>query len=361
MEHKANIKLLLILVTLLCLTGCMAVETSTEPGIEEAGIVEQSNSPEAEADQLIVLAAPSYEYDGDEEYFQPLIDFDIAMIRAAAEHNRIILLVDESTKRFFKGKISDDILLEVPVESVWIRDFGTVLTESPVKFVYRPNYNEKSESAAVDKSFEQFAKSVGLSYDESDIVLDGGNFVGNEAGRAVLTERIFEDNPSYPKKKLVELIKQKTGLKEIAIIPEEEYDTTGHSDGMVMWASSSKLFVNKFPKELRAEVLSALQRAMPDIEIVEIPRYLPEDEDEEFSTAQGIYVNSLVTDNTIYMPTFDIPEDEKMLKLIQSHTDKKVIPVYAGDVADFGGTVRCLSLQLKGAMADKLLEYAKKH
>ena len=74
-----------------------------------------------------------------------------------------------------------------------------------------------------------------------------------------------------------------------------------------------------------------------------------------FSTACNIFVNSLTTDQYIYMPTFNSPHDAEMLAFIQSHTDKEVVPVPAQDVCFMGGSVRCLSWQLKGANAATLL------
>jgi len=56
----------------------------------------------------------------------------------------------------------------------------------------------------------------------------------------------------------------------------------------------------------------------------------------------------------------DKPEDTQMLKLIQSHTGKKVVPVYSAQVADLGGSVRCLAFQLKGELAERLIKLAKK-
>lgn len=42
-------------------------------------------------------------------------------------------------------------------------------------------------------------------------------------------------------------------------------------------------------------------------------------------SACGYYLNSLVTENHIYVPVYDLAEDQLVLDLIQSHTSKKVI------------------------------------
>jgi len=231
-----------------------------------------------------------------------------------------------------------------------------------MKFVYRPDYLEKAVSHGIDTSFRQFTNQAELKFRQSTIVIDGGNFVDNGLDKAVLTERIFKNNPTFQKQDLIQAIKQETGLSEIAVVPEEEGDTTGHSDGMVMWASESKLLVNKFEEPFRSKVLSALKLSLPGVDIIEIPRYLSSVIYDGFPSAAGIYVNSIVTEKYIYMPMFRKPdEDTQLLKLIQSHTSKKVIPVYARKVADLGGSVRCLSFQLKGEFAKKLITLARIH
>ncbi len=309
---------------------------------------------------LIVMSAPSVSNSYYKDFFQQLIAFDIAMANAVTGNDLIIILVDKETKKVFKGKVPEEILLESNVADIWVRDIGTVSPKNPMKFVYRPNYLEKAVSNEIDTSFNQFANQVGLKFRQSEIVLDGGNFVDNGLNRAVLTERIFKDNPTFQKQELIQAIRRETGMNEIAVVPEEKGDTTGHSDGMVMWVSESKLLLNQYDEPFRSKVLSALKLSLPGVEIIEIPSYPSSAVYDGFPSAAGIYVNSIVTEKYIYMPTFKKPEDTQMLKLIQSHTGKKVVPVYSAQVADLGGSVRCLAFQLKGELAERLLKLAKK-
>ncbi len=310
---------------------------------------------------LIVISAPSIDNRYYKDFFHQLIAFDIAMANAITGNDLIIILVDKETKKVFKGKVPEKILLDSTVSDIWVRDIGTVFPKNPIKFVYRPNYLEKAVSTEIDTSFNQFANQVGLEFKQSEIVIDGGNFVDNGLNRVVLTERIFSDNPTFQKEELISAIKREIGLNEIAVIPEEKGDTTGHADGMVMWVSESKLLVNQYDEPFRSKVLSTLKHSMPGVEIIEIPSYPTSVVYDGFPSAAGIYVNSIVTEKYIYMPTFGKPEDTQMLKLIQSYTDKKVIPIYSAQIADLGGSVRCLSFQIKGERAEKLISLTRMH
>ncbi len=321
-----------------------------------------SSKKDTQNDQhLIVMAAPSVTNSYYKDFFQQLIDFDTGMVKAVSGNDKIIILVDNKTRSFFKGKVADEVLLESDVADIWLRDIGTVFPKNPVKFVYRPDYLEKFISKEIDTSFRKFEKRKELKFKQSGIVLDGGNFVDNGMNRAVLTERIFSDNPNLQKKELVNAIKSEIGLAEIAIVPVEEGDTTGHSDGMVMWVSESKLLVNQYDEPFRTEVLEPLKNAFPGVEIVEIPSYPSSVMYDGFPSAAGLYVNAAVTGNYIYMPVFGEKEDSEMKNLIQSTTDKTVIPVFAAEVADLGGSVRCLTFQLKGKLAEQLITLAKTH
>ncbi len=66
-------------------------------------------------------------------------------------------------------------------------------------------------------------------------------------------------------------------------------------------------------------------------------------------------MNAVVTANNIYMPVFQNALDAPIRQLIESVTDKKVHPVDATDVCEMGGSVRCLTWQLQGPNAEKLI------
>jgi agmatine/peptidylarginine deiminase len=75
-------------------------------------------------------------------------------------------------------------------------------------------------------------------------------------------------------------------------------------------------------------------------------------------SACGYYLNSLVTENYIYVPVYGLEEDEYVLELIQSYTSKEVVSINAEDVCFMGGSVRCLTWTTDGTDADNLLEFA---
>jgi len=102
-----------------------------------------------------------------------------------------------------------------------------------------------------------------------------------------------------------------------------------------------------------------LKSSLPTVEIHEIITPYSEADiyDKKFGSACGLYTNMLVTTNNIYLPQFGIAEDIIALKQIQSLTKKKVVPISSSEICGMGGGVRCMSLQLRGDNARKLLTY----
>ena len=308
---------------------------------------------------LIVISAPSVNDSYYAKAFDDIIAYDITFANSVIGKDNIIILADADTLPYFEGKVPADVLLEADVYDIWIRDFSPIFPANPAKFVYAPNYLEEYISQEIDDSFRAFAQSAGINFPASDLVLDGGNFVHNGTDRAVFTERVFSDNPNLSRQEVESALKEKLNLSEIAFIPEEVGDTTGHSDGMVMWVSEDKLLVNEFDEPLRTKIWDALNEAFNGVELVEIPDDYEYKVWDGFASACGLYVNSLTTPDYIYVPVFGGERDDEIVALIAAETEKEIVTVNASGVCYMGGSVRCLSWQVWGENADRLVMLAR--
>ena len=68
-----------------------------------------------------------------------------------------------------------------------------------------------------------------------------------------------------------------------------------------------------------------------------------------------------MTFKNIYVPVFDMPHDQQAIDVIKQSTSKNVIAVNAEVVCQMGGSVRCLTWQLTGENAEKLILAARKN
>ena len=229
-----------------------------------------------------------------------------------------------------------------------------------VQFVYKPRYLENSEASFIQNSFVSFAENFGLHFEHSQLVLDGGNIVDNNRDKAVITERVLADNSELSTETVIAQLKASTDITHLAIIPEEAGDTTGHADGMVMWLSENILAVNRYDEPFRTQVMTALQDGLPGVAIVEMSSgYLPGTW-KGFASACGLNINSITTNSFIYVPVFGTATDDDFLETVRRYSDKKVETVNAKSVCFMGGSVRCLSWQVTGDNARKLIEAARK-
>ncbi len=64
---------------------------------------------------LIVIATPSVEDEYYKESFQDILDFDIRYAKAIVDHDNVVVLADKNTIPYLKGRLPDDIILEVEI------------------------------------------------------------------------------------------------------------------------------------------------------------------------------------------------------------------------------------------------------
>ncbi len=359
-----KIAFLAVFASLLAFTSCqkeaLSSDTIIESDTQDSSLdgTLQSRSL-GEGQTLIVLSAPSVYNDYYEEIFDDIIDYQANFANLIAGKDQVVILADAATLPYFEGKVSNDVLLEADIEDIWIRDFAPVKPTKGVKFNYLPDFQPAWVSNLIDNSFEDWFYDKGLSYGKkSNLILDGGNVVDNDDNRVIVTNRFLWDNPQLTKAKAKNKLKKLLSVNQVAIIPEFPGDATGHADGMVMWATDNKVLLHELPKKKQNKAIKEMEKAFPGVEIVVVPDYYEDEEWNGFSSACNIFVNSIVTDNYIYMPTFGMGQDAEMEALFEQHTDKEVVTVPAEGVCFMGGSVRCLSWQVKGENANTILELA---
>ncbi|ENX63020.1 hypothetical protein F885_01019 [Acinetobacter higginsii] len=323
----------------------------------------QTYSNQAADDKmLLVLSAPSVHDPYYKSAFQRIVDFQIDYAKSILGNDNVVILVDEDTKPYFTGKVPEDILLVDDVRDIWMRDFTTVNPMQPVQFTYTWASMTKKQSKDVQKSFSQFADRYKIQRAKTDLMIDGGNLVDDYAGRVITTTRFMEDNElSYNEAK--QELKATLGATEVAILEPDE-EVLAHSDGMVSWVDKNTLLVNDYSKtpSFRTTVMKELKASFPTAKIVEVPveyKTNPKGQWEGFESACGVNLNATVTHHNIYVPTFNMPHDQKALTIIKQNTSKKVIPVNAESVCPMGGSVRCLTWQVTGDNAAKLIQAAR--
>jgi agmatine/peptidylarginine deiminase len=225
-------------------------------------------------------------------------------------------------------------------KDIWMRDFMPVksMDGKYIQFDYHPIYLKKYPKYITDGSL--IAKQLGIEIIKTDIKLDGGNFVCYN-GKAIITSRIFKENPQYKEENLIDKVKDLLKLNKIIII-EEEYDTYGHSDGMVRFVDDNTVLINEYPKKhikYKKKLTDVLEKE--GLKYIEIPST------DNMTKAIGLYINYLQFENIIVLPAFNIDNDKKTLKMFKEiFKEYKILQLDCTEIAKAGGVLNCISWNL---------------
>ena len=227
-------------------------------------------------------------------------------------------------------------------KDIWVRDFMPVRLKSGrfISFRYEPsyllNYPELRTDYRKDISHEQNLPAIIYSY----INLDGGNVVFSPSKqKAVISDRVFLENPEYSAHELVKELEQLLEA-EVIIIPSlsMRYDMTGHADGMVRFLDESTVLGNCVPGRNTLEKRITFVLQGHGINTIPFPYF-----DGKGISAEGCYLNYLETDSHIFLPIFENEMDKDAVNLAEEIFPKTVVPVCISEIAKYGGGLNCIS------------------
>lgn len=314
---------------------------------------------------LIILAAPMKDDPYYAEVAEEIFDFHIQFARQIQAPDEVLILTDDQFYDQYVKALGQDKVVKAPMSDIWMRDFTTVNPSKPVMFRYTAEgqgggTGGQRQADAVQDQFANMLAGAGMSVPETDLLLDGGNYVDDYAGNVVLSRKFLRDNDLTEEAARIRL-RDFSGAKNVAFIEADEQGGLEHADGVVSFIDVNTLLVNAYPDDpdYADQLKIDLYAGLPNVKIYEI--VAPYDDrviyDDKFGSACGLYTNALVTQQHIYFPQFGIPEDQEALERIKSLTSRKVIPVASGQVCHMGGGVRCMSWQLQGEAAIVFKEY----
>ena len=195
-------------------------------------------------------------------------------------------------------------------KDIWARDYMPIKTKSGQhkSFRYEPNY--LADDPQLITNFKtDISPHFTLPVTYSNINLDGGNVVFSPSkAKAVITDRVFSENPEYDKNTL--LLELENLLEaEIIIIPSLKSDMTGHADGVVRFVNENTMIGNDSPYKNGYE--QKVKRALKKygISVMDFPYF-----DSAGISAVGSYLNFLETDKHIFLPIFGSVQDETAVK-----------------------------------------------
>jgi len=216
-----------------------------------------------------------------------------------------------------------------------------------VQFRYEPSYLK--EELELQSDPKEVCKTNNFKPQFSKINLDGGNVV-NWSDRAIISDRVFDENPEYSRKnKLIAEIEKLLEV-EIIVIPQIKSDMTGHADGMVRFVNRNTLLGNNREQEYEYWK-NGINKILKEkgIEYIDIP-FLDHKERNYPDHAIGCYVNYLEVENLIVIPIFETEKNkdqEVYDKFKEIFPARKIETINYNEIGLFGGLLNCTTWTIK--------------
>ena len=233
-------------------------------------------------------------------------------------------------------------------KDIWARDYMPIqISDSKfIEYRYDPDYLQGNWKGSRDlKTYPDIVcDSIGLKTEKSDLILDGGNFV-KSSDCIILTDKIVKENRlSYSKQELIKKLKMTFQVDKVVLIPWDNSEEFGHSDGMLRFIDNDTVLINdcyKSDSVMHYRIKqSGLKYESLNYKIKKPHKY------------NWAYINFLQTKDLILLPKFDIDEDEQAREQISDYypdytKHKRIAQIDMTDIVKFGGALNCITWTIK--------------
>lgn len=225
-------------------------------------------------------------------------------------------------------------------KDIWCRDYMPIkiAANKYVQFRYEPDYLQGYEEIQTNPL--TLHKQLDINPVVSEINIDGGNIVKYK-NKAVMTDKIFKENHSIEKKRLIDKLKRLLQINELIIVPKQPYDMFGHIDSMVRFIDENTLLINDLSIESNSYIEKFYNTLGKfDVDFVQIT--YPENFLNKYKW--GAYLNFVEIDNIIFMPVYGIEEDNYAIDFFEMiFSDKTIETVKIPHIIKEGGALHCIS------------------
>jgi agmatine deiminase len=200
-------------------------------------------------------------------------------------------------------------------------------------------------------------------HNDRPVVLEGGAIDVNGSGTLITTEECLLDagtqvrNPGFTQKDYESVFAEYLGIRNVIWLGRgiEGDDTHGHVDDICRFVNRTTVVAcaepnGKDPNHRRLrDNLERLERCRLEdgsrLQVVPVP--MPGRIDFEELRLPASYVNFMITNGSVLVPTFNDPNDRKALGILSElFTGRSVIGVHAVDLIWGLGTLHCLSHEI---------------
>ena len=271
---------------------------------------------------------------------------------AIAQYQKVLICYeDKNTIAHLKHK--NFIFKKVKNNDTWARDFGAISIRENGKiklldFVfngwglkYPSNYdNNISRKIFKKKKLKSF-----------NFVLEGGAIDTN--GEVLLTHKktMLEKNRNYPLKKeeIEKFLKKELNVKKVIWLNYgflEGDDTDSHIDTLARFVNKDTIvYLKCYDKEdIHYNELQLMEKELLETGYNLVPLPLPEPIYFEGERLPATYINFLITNRAVLVPTYNCKYDKEVIEIFKKlFKNKEIIPINSNVLIRQHGSVHCLT------------------
>jgi agmatine deiminase len=294
----------------------------------------------------------------------------VAFVKAIAVDQPAIVMTPaselEKAKSFLAGHDNVSVL-QIETNDAWARDYAPTFVVDrnigetvSVDWHYNAWGGKYPPFDADQKVASSIATHLGIRNVDGGLCLEGGAIEMNSAGVLLTTESCVLNpnrNPGKSKRDAETILRERLGCLRVVWLPGESEtdrllqgdDTDGHIDQLARFVNDTTLVyaaVDKNdPRRSAAELnLSVIEKALPDVE--RVPLKIPKPFSHCGRTIPASYCNFLITNGSVIVPQFDVPEDSAAVeRLADLFEGRKIVPLPSRNLSVGLGSFHCLSQQ----------------
>lgn len=258
------------------------------------------------------------------------------IVRAAKTECRVYVVTnnEQSVINYLNSGNVDTInvsFVNTPFNSVWSRDYGPwsaytndVDTLVTIDWIYnRPRPDDDNVPVAIAGLLNTPLYQTTMS--PYSLVHTGGNFMCDGFGTGFSSNLIVNENPSLTISQIDTIMKQFMGINRYIKMPTLPYDAIHHIDMHMKLLNEETILMGQYPQgvadgpQIEANLLYVINNFNSvfgtPYKIIRIP--MPADNG-AYPNTNGdyfTYTNSSFINNTIIVPTYNIPQDSTALRI----------------------------------------------
>lgn len=235
---------------------------------------------------------------------------------------------------------------------IWVRDYGPV-------YIY-----EDGGKAVVDFWYpftadDDVPQTVGAEFElpvyENDLLFSGGNFMTDGNGMGFATSIVYSYNTNYTEAQVRQLFADYCGLDSLVVLPTLDVENTKHIDVFCKLVNDTTFLVGEYESpgdgggsnyyilnDIAAQLDTLRNLDGREFRVERMP--MPPYEDPGGWAPTRTYVNSLILNHKILVPTYELESDAEALAIYAGlFPGYEAVPIDARQIIERAGAVHCIT------------------